>query len=135
MANPVSAVKGVSQDLAAKLKAEGIGDGDKLLAVCRTPQDRRVLAAKLGIDLHTVTEIANRADLARIKGVAGVYADLLENAGVDTVKELSKRVTTHLHAKLVEINAEKNLAKRLPTSQMVADWVQQAKELPPALEY
>ena len=47
-------------------------------------------------------ELVNRADLARIKGIGEVYSNLLENAGVDTVLELSKRVPANLHAKLVE---------------------------------
>jgi len=135
MADPIGTVKGVSKDLAAELRAEGISDSDQLLAACRTPQQRRELAGKLGVDLHMVTEVANRSDLARIKGVADVYADLLENAGVDTVRELSHRVPANLHAKLVEVNDAKALAKRLPTVGMVTDWVSQARALPPALEY
>ncbi len=135
MADPISSIKGVSKELAAKLRAEGLNDTDKVLAACRTPANRRELAARLGTDINAITEVANRADLARIRGVAGVYADLLEAAGVDTVKELRRRVAASLHTRLVEVNATHNLAKRLPTAEMVADWVSQAKELPPALEY
>lgn len=135
MADPISTIKGFSKELAAKLRAEGLNDTDKLLAACRTPANRRELAAKMCVDIHTITEVANRADLARIKGVAGVYADLLEGAGVDTVRELSRRVADNLHARLIEVNATHNLAKRLPTAGMVAGWVSQAKALPPALEY
>ena len=135
MADPISTIRGVSKELAAKLRAEGLNDTDKLLAACRTAANRRELAAKLSVDIHTITEVANRSDLARIKGVAGVYADLLEGAGVDTVRELSRRVPDNLNTRLVEVNAANNLAKRLPTAGMVAGWVSQAKALPPALEY
>lgn len=41
-----------------------------------------------GVAVEAMLELANRADLARIKGIAGVYSDLLEEAGVDTIKEL-----------------------------------------------
>lgn len=135
MANPIGTVKGVSPDLAAKLRAAGVSDTAKLLSASRSPQDRRELAGKLGIDVQAMTELANRADLARIKGVAGVYADLLETAGVDTVRELSRRLAANLHAKLVEVNATQALTKRLPTLAMVSGWIDQAKALPPALEY
>ncbi len=135
MADPISTIKGVSKELAAKLRAEGLNDTDKLLAACRTAANRRELAAKLSVDIHTLTEVANRADLARIRGVAGVYADLLEGAGVDTVRELGRRLPSNLHSRLAEVNASKSLTKRLPTDGMVADWVSQAKALPPALEY
>ena len=54
---------------------------------------------------------------------------------MDTVKELATRNPDHLHAKLVEINAEKKLAGRTPSLDMVKDWVDQAQELPTLLEY
>ena len=77
----------------------------------------------------------NRADLARVKGIGGVFANLLENAGVDTVKELAGRVPANLHAKLEKVNAEQKLSHHVPTVEQVEDWVKQAKELPKVLEY
>jgi predicted flap endonuclease-1-like 5' DNA nuclease len=88
-----------------------------------------------GVDTKAILELANRADLARVKGIGGVYADFMEEAGVDTVKELATRNPENLHAKLVEINNEKKLTERVPTAEMVAEWVTQAKGLPPMLEY
>ena len=82
-----------------------------------------------------ILELANRADLARISGIAGVFSDLLEHAGVDTVKELATRNPDNLHAKLLEINAAKKLSGRAPSQGMVKDWVAQAKALPKLLEY
>jgi predicted flap endonuclease-1-like 5' DNA nuclease len=80
-------------------------------------------------------ELANRADLARVKGVSGVYSDLLESAGVDTVKELATRRPDNLHAKLLEINEKEKLTERVPTAAAVESWIGQAKELPKILKY
>ena len=44
----------------------------------------------LGVPSH-VLELINRADLARVKGIGSIYANMLEVAGVDTVKELAQR--------------------------------------------
>jgi hypothetical protein len=63
------------------------------------------------------------------------YSDLLEEAGVDTVAELAKRVPENLHAKMLETNTAKNLVKRPPTLSNVKDWVEQAKSLPRKIEY
>ena len=82
-----------------------------------------------------VLELANRADLARVKGIGKVFSDLLENAGVDTVKELAQRKPANLHTKLAEVNTEKKFAKRAPTMAEVTDWVDQAKALPKTLKY
>ena len=78
---------------------------------------------------------ANMADLMRIKGVAGEYAQLLEAAGVDTVMELARRNPEHLAEALAQINAEKSLAKKVPHVKGVEAWVERAKSLPRRLEY
>lgn len=131
----VANVKGVTADLAAKLTAQGIKDSDDLLEKCKTAAARRQVASTLGMDAKDVLELANRADLIRIKGVAGAFSDLLENAGVDTVAELAKRVPENLQQRLAEINAEKKITSRTPTLEMVTEWVTEAKTLPKMLEY
>ena len=125
---------GVREDLAASLKAAGLTDSDKLLAAAATPADRKALAATLGVDEKEVLELANRADLARIKGVGKVYSDLLEWAGVDTVAELAQRNPDNLFEKIISA-ANEHFVQRLPRSQDVADWVAQAKALERKLFY
>ena len=77
----------------------------------------------------------NIADLLRIKGVGEEYSDLLEETGVDTVVELSKRVPEHLHAKMLTVDEEKKLVQRLPTLNEVKEWIEEAKKLPRKIEY
>lgn len=131
----ISELKGMNPDLEAKLKAEGLGDSEKLLEATKAPADRKALAKKVGAETRDILELANRADLSRIKGVAGVFSDLLEQAGVDTVKELATRRPDNLHAKIKEVNDKAQLAKRIPTLADVESWVNQAKELPKLLTY
>jgi predicted flap endonuclease-1-like 5' DNA nuclease len=135
MAISIGKLKGMNADLEAKLKTEGLGDTDKLLAATKAPADRKALAKKVGAGERDILELANRADLSRVKGVAGVFSDLLEEAGVDTVKELAKRRPDNLHAKIKEVNDAAQLAKRIPTAADVESWVNQAKELPKMLSY
>lgn len=135
MALAAKEIKGVTAEMAEALKAQGVSSSDDLLARAATPAARKSLAAALGVSEKLVLELANRADLARIVGIGGVFSDLLEQAGVDTVKELASRRPDNLRAKLAEVNAAANLAGRLPTEAQVADWVAQAKALPRMLEY
>ena len=128
-------LKGINDTLTSLLKAQGLIDSDTLLEATRTPKGRKELAEAIGIDKATILELANRADLARVKGIGRVYSDLMEEAGVDTVKELSKRVPENLHAKLVEINTVRQLTQRPPSVDQVAGFVEQAKSLPTMLEY
>jgi len=82
-----------------------------------------------------VLEWVNHADLFRINGVGEEYSDLLEAAGVDTVPELAQRNPEHLYQKLVEVNQEKKLVRRLPTQAQVSDWIEQSKQLPRVVTY
>jgi hypothetical protein len=77
----------------------------------------------------------NRADLMRVRGVGEEYSDLLEAAGVDTIKELRRRNPANLLAAMVEINVGKNLVRRLPTYAMVERWVAHAGELEPIVTH
>lgn len=131
----ISKLRGLDAALAGKLQAEGLSNSDQLLEAACRPAGRKEVAAKCGVDTKAILELANRADLARVKGVAGVFGDLLEVAGVDTVKELATRRPDNLHKKIVEVNAEQQVAGRNPTMADVESWVAQAKELPKMLEY
>ena len=71
----------------------------------------------------------------RIHGIGPQYAEFFEMAGVDTIKELSHRVPENLLAKLEEVNAEKQMTKRVPALKEVKRYVKEANELEPMLEY
>jgi predicted flap endonuclease-1-like 5' DNA nuclease len=128
-------IKGIDEASAEKLKAAGATTQESFLTVCGDKKGRKEAAANTGIDEKEILGWLNRADLARIKGVSTVYADLLELAGVDTVPELAQRNGANLHAKIEECNAEQNLAEKMPTNAQVEEWVAQAKELPRAIHY
>jgi len=135
MVTAVKDLAGATDTIVAKLMEKNIKNNEQLLAAAGAPAQRKELAAECGCNVRDILELANRADLARIKGVSGVYSDLLEAAGVDTVKELATRRADNLHVKIIETNEAKQLTQRPPTAAAVDDWVKQAKELPRALTY
>ncbi len=128
-------IEGIGPTYAEKLHSLKIRTTADLLTAGATPTMRRELAEKTGISLKLILEWVNLSDLFRIKGVGEEYSDLLEEAGVDTVVELSKRVPEHLHAKMLEVNETKKLVRRVPTQAMVERWVTEAKTLPRKIEY
>ena len=128
-------LRGITDAVLNALKGQGISDGDTLLEATKTPSDRKALASASGVDAKAILELANRADLARIKGIGRVYSDLMEEAGVDTVKELAQRAPGNLHAKLIEINSVRQFTQRPPSVEQIGDFVEQAKSLPRMLDY
>jgi predicted RecB family nuclease len=71
----------------------------------------------------------------RVPGIGEEFSDLLEKAGVDTIKELAYRNPENLYDKLIEVNEEKSLVRRPPSQTEVTSWVQAAKELDPLITY
>jgi len=128
-------VEGIGPVYAEKLQAAGIKTTDVLLEKGASPQGRKAIEEQTGISHGLILEWVNHVDLYRIKGVASEYSDLLEEAGVDTVVELGHRVAANLYQKMMEVNAEKELVRRLPTEKQVADWIEQAKKLPRGVNY
>lgn len=135
MSYNIEEIEGIGQVYADKLRAIGIKTTEDLLDRAATPKGRKEIAEETGISDKLVLRWANHADLFRIKGVAGQFAELLEAAGVDTVKELRHRVAANLQPKLVEVNEAKNLCNRVPAVAEVEKMIAQAKELEPKLSY
>ena len=131
----VIAIEGVGDVYEQKLFEVGIRTTEALLSAGSSPKGRDELAEKTGISGKLILEWVNRADLFRVKGIGEEYSDLLEAAGVDTVPELAQRNAANLYAKLAETNLAKKLVRRLPSQSQVADWVEQAKGLPRAIDY
>lgn len=135
MTYKVEEVEGIGPTYGAKLNASGIATTDDLLEACASPAGRKSTAEISGLTEHQLLKWANMCDLMRISGVAGEYAELLEAAGVDTVKELRNRVPANLAAKMAEVNEQKKLVRAVASEGQVEKWVAQAKELPPKMTY
>jgi predicted flap endonuclease-1-like 5' DNA nuclease len=128
-------VEGIDPKSATRLRKAGVRTTEGLIKVAATSKGRKALAEKTGIPAATLLGWVNRADLMRIKGVGAEYADLLETAGCDTVKELRRRNPVNLTAAMVEVNEQKRLVRRLPTEVMVIAWIEQAMTMDSAVKH
>ena len=128
-------IEGIGPAYAEKLTKAGITTDAILLEKCSKPAGRKALAEETGISPKLILTWTNYCDLMRINGVGPQFSELLEAAGVDTVKEFRNRNAANLQAKLEEINAQKNLTNRVPSLKEVEKMIEQAKELPPMIEY
>ncbi len=135
MAKRIESIEGIGPSLGAALRDAGVNTVDKLLEQGCTKEGRASLASKTQISETRILKWVNMADLFRINGIASQYAELLEGAGVDTVRELQHRNAENLTAKMKEVNEEKNLVRKTPSVKVVAAWVEQAKKLPPKVSH
>lgn len=135
MSHSIIDIEGVGEVYAKKLQDAGIRTTEALLEACASPKGRKEMAEKTGISDALILKWTNHADLFRITGIAGQFAELLEAAGVDTVKELRHRKAENLHAKMEEVNAEKKLTRRIPSVGQLEAMIEEAGKLDPKMTY
>jgi predicted flap endonuclease-1-like 5' DNA nuclease len=128
-------IKGIGPLMAEKLRKVGIRTTAKLLETAASAKGRKDLAAKIGVDEKTVLRWANLVDRMRIKGIGEDYATLLQEVGVDTVKELKHRNVAKLASAMREANKRNKKVRLLPSEGRVQRWVDQAKHLPLKISY
>jgi hypothetical protein len=121
--------------VAAKLKSVGIRTTDKFLEQAKDPKGRKDLAEKTGFPEKEILRWANKVDRMRIKGVGEDYAELLEAAGVDTVRELKYRNPRNLAKAMVDANVKRKLVRLLPSEVVVVRWIENAKKLQLKITY
>ena len=135
MSYKIDEIEGIGPAYSAKLQEAGIKTTDDLLDSCGSDKGRKDTAEKTGLSASQLLKWANMADLMRISGVGEEYSELLEAAGVDTVKELKHRNAANLAAKMAEVNEAKNLTRRAPSQSEVEKWVEQAKGMEPRISH
>ena len=135
MSYPITAIEGIDGEAAAILKKAGIRSTGRLLEAARTVKGRKMLAEKTGFSERQFLCWANVADRMRIPGVSTEYADLLQAAGVDTVKELKYRNPCNLAKAMADANKRRRLVRLLPSEKVVARWIESAQKLPIKISY
>lgn len=135
MGYKIEEIEGIGPAYGAKLAAVDINHTDDFLKHCCDKKGRAAISEKTGISESQLLKWANMADLMRLKGVARQYSELLEAAGVDTVKELRTRNAANLTAKMKEVNEAKNIANATPSESTVTDWIEQAKITEPLITH
>ncbi len=135
MAKKIEDIEGIGPSYGAKLRAAGCRSVGQLLEMGCTKGGRAKIAEKTGLSEGNILKWVNHADLFRVKGIASQYAELLECAGVDTVKELRNRNADNLAEAMATINKSKRLVRNVPSAKVVSGWVAQAKVLQPKVTH
>lgn len=135
MSYKIDEIEGIGPANREKLVAGGINNTDDLLAKCGGKKGRVECASATGIGESQLLKWANMADMMRVSGVGKQFAEILENSGVDTVKELATRNAANLAVKMKEVNDAKKLANAVPNEEKVQAWIDQAKGMDPCISH
>jgi predicted flap endonuclease-1-like 5' DNA nuclease len=131
----IEQIEGIGPSYASKLAKSGVTNTGHLLDQWGSAKGRKAVAQATGLDEAQLLAWANMADLMRIDGVGEEYSELLEAAGVDTVKELKHRKADNLTSRMAEVNATRNLVRQVPSAKQVAKWIEQAQSLPALISH
>jgi predicted flap endonuclease-1-like 5' DNA nuclease len=125
----IDEIRSLSHKDATRLRKAGVRTTTGLLKRASTRPGRSELAAETEIPTADLLRWVNVADLMRVRGIGGEYAELLASCGVNTLKELRRRNPVALTAKILSMNGRKDLVRRLPTESMVEAWIDRASSL------
>ena len=135
MTYAISDIAAIDAEAVTSLKKAGIRTTSRLLETAKDAKGRRLLAEKTGITEKAILRWANLSDKMRIKGVGEDYANLLQAAGVETVKELKYRNPARLAKAMADANAKRKLVRVLPSEKAVVRWVGDAGKLQIKISY
>lgn len=131
----IEEMEGVGPRYFELLHAQGIFTTDDLLNRGSTRYGRQVLSKATGISQVLLLQWVNRCDLFRIKGVALQFAELLEGAGVATLKELKSRNACILADRMKDVNGLRHVCSKTPKANVIEQWIEQAKSMQPMVMY
>lgn len=123
-------IKSLDLQYLPKLREAGITTRAALLEKGSSQEGRAAITTRTGIPSALLLQWVRHADLLRLNGVSGVYAELLDAAGVDSVTALTRCTAETLHQKFLDVNAAKRLSRILPILAQIRDWIEQARHLP-----
>ena len=127
----IDRIEGIGGVYAQKLAGAGIESVADLLKLGATGSARKIIADKSGIGEKIISKWVGHADLFRVKGVAGQFAELLDAAGCANMEQLAQSDPTALATSMEKVNEQRKLVRRVPTPHEVETWIREAKTLPP----
>jgi predicted flap endonuclease-1-like 5' DNA nuclease len=130
---PVESIEGIGAGFSSRLKADGISTTDALLKLCASDEGVAKVCKCVDLDDATVRNWGIMADLMRVKGLGGQWAELMWRAGVTSVQDLAQRDIGPLRARMREVNEEEHRVAELPGESRVAKFLEDAARLDPVL--
>ena len=135
MAYKITEIEGIGSKYGETLGKVVINTTDDLLDKCAGKKGLKAKAGDTSLSESQLLNWPNKVGLMCISGVGEEYSELLEAAGVDTVKKLKMRRADNLAAEMIEMNAAKKLTRQTPSGSQVEKWVEQAKALEPKISH
>ncbi|MFX0041899.1 MAG: DUF4332 domain-containing protein [Candidatus Hodarchaeota archaeon] len=125
---PIIELEGIGKKYGKTLEKAGVSKVENLLLLDADKVEE--LVGKTKISKKLIDKWAEHADLMRIGGVGPEYADVLNQIGIDSVKEFAQRNPENTLERIMELDKKKpDVFRKPPRLEDIKDWIAQAKEL------
>jgi hypothetical protein len=119
-------LKTIPSKIVARLSLRDITTPRGLLSISATNQQQAELAKELNVSVGEVVRWKNIAELAELKGMGTSHANLLVQAGIDSVSSLAEQTAGILYPTLLIQYREKSMAS--PREAILKIWIREAKK-------
>ncbi len=125
----IEEVEGIGKGYGKQLREMGIARTSDLISKCSTLADIKPIAETMKLEEWVISSWTSMADLCRVKGVGGQFAELLDFSGVHSTQQLATSNAHGLLVKLNETNEKEHRVNKVPAEDVVANWIENAKTL------
>ena len=121
-------IEGIGEIYAKKLNKVGVVKLEDLMTLTKAKINE--LSVKTKISAKMIDKWQEHANLMKIDGIGPEYSDALNQIGIDSVKELAKRVAQETLDKIVAFDKSKpNVIRKIPKLEEVKTWIAQDKKM------
>jgi predicted flap endonuclease-1-like 5' DNA nuclease len=125
---PIIDLEGIGVKYGKTLEKAGFLDVESLIGLNR--DQIKELSKKTKISEKLIDKWAEHADLMRIDGIGPEYAEVINEIGIDSVKELAQRNPANTLERIEKLDKEKpDVFRRAPTLKMIEEWIEEAKKI------
>ena len=125
---PIVEIEGVGSKYSKALEKAGIVNVEDFFSFDSVKI--KELSTSTKISEKMLDKWAEHADLMRIGGVGPEYADVLNQIGIDSVKELAQRNPKNTLDRIMELDKKKpDVFRRPPRLEEVEEWIDEAKKI------
>ena len=131
----IETLEGIGPQTGDLFRGYGISSVGDFLRKLHSPSSRKQAAKDLNILEKPLHDWASMSDLLRVVGIDHQYAELAHAAGIKTVGELGRSDAEYLTAEMVRVNSagKQLIAPTAPSSDVVSDWINTAKDMSPVV--
>ena len=125
---PIVEIEGIGTKYSKTLEKAGLSNVEDLISFDSVKIKN--LSATTKISEKLIDKWAEHADLMRIGGVGPEYADVLNQIGIDSVKELAQRNPNNTLDRIMDLDKKKpDIFRKPPRLEEIEDWIDEAKKI------